>query len=111
MPGLWPGVLGIASGRAVAVVQIGPVGVPFRGPLTVPRSPALTSQTLMPLALAAIEIRGIQVHIGVAAALQWPIQKRLHQLVDLLTDATHLRLGDAALGAQGRDQGIAMIRL
>ena len=65
-----------------------------------------TGGDLLGLALAAIEIRGIQVHIGVAAALQWPIQEGLHLLVDLLTDATHLRLGDAALGAQRRHQGI-----
>jgi hypothetical protein len=65
-----------------------------------------TRGDLLGLALAAIEIRGIQVHIGVAAALQWPIQKRLHLLVDLLADATHLRLGDAALGAQRPHQGI-----
>ena len=53
-----------------------------------------------------MEVSGNEVHVGVAAALQRPSQKRLHLLVDLLTDATHLRLGDAALGAQRRHQRI-----
>jgi hypothetical protein len=35
-----------------------------------------------------------------------PAQERLHLLVDLLTDATHLGLGDAALGAELRHQHI-----
>ena len=41
--------------------------------------------------------------------VQRPVQKGLHLLVDLLADATHLRLGDAALGAQGRHQGINLV--
>ena len=61
---------------------------------------------LLRLAAAALEVGGIKVDVGVAAALQRPTQKRLNLLVDLLTDATHLRLGDAALGAQRSHQGI-----
>ena len=53
-----------------------------------------------------LEVGGIEVDVGVAAALQRSAQKRLHLLVDLLTDATHLRLGDAALGAERRHQRI-----
>ena len=61
---------------------------------------------LLSLAEAALEVGGIEIDVGVAAALQGPAQEGLHLLVDLLTDATHLRLGDAALGAQGGHQGI-----
>jgi hypothetical protein len=61
---------------------------------------------LLSLAEAALEVSGIQVDVGVATALQGPAQKRLHLLVDLLTDATHLGLGDAALGAERRHQRI-----
>ena len=61
---------------------------------------------LLSLAQPPLEVGGIEVDVGVAAALQRPAQERLHLLVDLLTDATHLRLGDAALGAQRRHQGI-----
>ena len=55
---------------------------------------------------AALEVGGIKVNVGIAGLLQGAAQERLHLLVDLLADATHLRLGDAALGAQGRHQGI-----
>ena len=48
-PGLCPWVLGIASGLAVPLVQISQAGAAFRGSLPVPRSPALTSQTLIAL--------------------------------------------------------------
>ncbi len=61
---------------------------------------------LLSLAQPPLEVGGIEIDVGVAAALQGPAQKRLHLLVDLLTDATHLRLGDAALGAERRHQGI-----
>jgi hypothetical protein len=44
--------------------------------------------------------------VGVASTLQRACQKGLHLLVNVLTDATHLRLGDAALGTQRRHQGI-----
>ena len=42
---------------------------------------------LQGLAEAALEVGGIQVDVGVAAALQRPAQKGLHLLIDLLTDA------------------------
>ena len=61
---------------------------------------------LLSLAQPPLEVGGIQVDIGVAAALQRPAQEGLHLLVDLLTDTAHLGLGDAALGAQRRHQGI-----
>ncbi len=39
----------------------------------------------------------VDVGLGLDGLLQGPVQKGLHLLVDLLADATHLRLGDAAL--------------
>ena len=61
---------------------------------------------LLSLSQPPLEVGGIEVDVGVAAALKWPIKEGLHLLVDLLTNATHLRLGDAALGTQGGHQGI-----
>ena len=61
---------------------------------------------LLSLAQPPLEVGGVQVDIGVAAALQRPAQEGLHLLVDLLTDTAHLGLGDAALRAQRRHQGI-----
>ena len=63
---------------------------------------------LQGLAQAALEVGGIEVDVGVgvATALQRPGQKGLHLGIDVLTNATHLRLGDAALGTQGGHQGI-----
>ena len=61
---------------------------------------------LLSLAQPPLEVGGIEVDVGVAAALRRPAQECLHLLVDLLTDTAHLRLGDAALGAQRRHQGI-----
>ena len=61
---------------------------------------------LLSLAEAALEVSGIEVDVGVAAALQRSAQEGLHLLVDLLTDAAHLRLGDAALGTERRHQRI-----
>jgi hypothetical protein len=56
---------------------------------------------LLGLALPPIEEGGVQVDIDIASLLQQPPQESLVLLISLLTDATHLRLGDAALGAQG----------
>jgi hypothetical protein len=61
---------------------------------------------LLSLALPPIEVSGIQVDLGIASLLQRPVQDSLDRPINLLADATHLRLGDAALGVQGRDQGI-----
>ncbi len=52
----------------------------------------------------AVEVGGIELEVGMAAALQGAAQERLHLRIDLLTDATHLRVGDAALGGQGTMQ-------
>lgn len=61
---------------------------------------------LLSLAQPPFEVGGIEVDVGVAAALQRPAQECLHLLVDVLTDTAHLGLGDAALGTQRRYQGI-----
>jgi hypothetical protein len=53
-----------------------------------------------------VEVGGIEVDVGVAGLLQGPVQEGLHLHVDLLADAAHLGLGDAALDAQGGHQGI-----
>ena len=61
---------------------------------------------LLGLSPSPIEVGGIEVDVGVATALQRAAQEGQHLLVDLLADATHLRLGDAALGAQRPHEGI-----
>jgi hypothetical protein len=70
---------------------------------------------LLGLAQPALEVGGIEVDVdvgvgvGVAATLQRPGQKRLHLGIDVLSGAPHLRLRDAALGAQRRHQGINLV--
>ena len=61
---------------------------------------------LLSRAQSALEVNGIQVNIGVAAALQRPAQEGMRLLVDVLADPTQLRLGDVALGAQISYQGV-----
>ncbi len=61
---------------------------------------------LLSLAQSALEVGGIEVDASVATALQRAAQEHLHLLVDLLTVRLHLRVGDAALGAQSRHQRI-----
>ena len=57
------------------------------------------------LAQAAVEVGGIQIHVGVTA-LQRPVQEGLLLHVDLGADAADQGPGDTALHAQGRHQGI-----
>jgi hypothetical protein len=61
------------------------------------RAPRSSGADLESLAQSALEVGGIEVDIGIARLLQWPAQEGLRLLVDVLTDATELRLGDAAL--------------
>ena len=61
---------------------------------------------LQGLAEPAVKVGGIEVEVGVASLVEGPVEEGLHLLVDLLTDAAHLRLGDAALHPQGRHQGV-----
>ena len=56
---------------------------------------------LQGLAQPAVEIGRVHINVGKAAVLQGPAKQGLNLLVDLLADATDLRLGDAALGSQG----------
>ena len=61
---------------------------------------------LQGLAQPPMQVRRVEIDVGVAGLLQGPVQEGLHLLVDVLADAAHLRLGDAALGAQGGHQSI-----
>lgn len=70
-----------------------------------------SGRDLLDLALAALEVSGIEVDVGLVAALQRPGQKSLHRLVDLLTDSTQLRLGVAALGVNGGNEGLDPVPL
>ena len=49
-----------------------------------------------------MQVHRVEIDVCVAGLLQWPVLEGLHLLVDVLADAAHLRPGDSALGAQGR---------
>jgi hypothetical protein len=53
-----------------------------------------------------VEVGGIEIDVGIARLLEWPVQEGLHLLVDVLADAALLGLGDAALHTQRLHQGI-----
>ena len=61
---------------------------------------------LQGLAQPAMEVGGIEVNVGVAGLLQEPVHEGLHLFVDVLTEATQLRLGDGALHPKSSQQGI-----
>ena len=48
---------------------------------------------LQGLAQPPMEVRRVEIVVGVAEPLQGPVQEGLHLLVDVLADAIHLRLG------------------
>ena len=54
--------------------------------------------------IPAVQVRRIEVDVGVAAELQRPVQEGLHLGVEPLADAAHLRFGNAALTLQRRHQ-------
>ena len=56
-----------------------------------------------------VQIRSIEVDIGVTAELERPIQEGLHLGVKALADAAHLRFGDAALTTQRHHQLIHLV--
>jgi hypothetical protein len=53
----------------------------------------------------AVEVRGIEVQVGVAAGIQRPAEERLHLHVDVGADLAHLGFRDPALAAQSSHQG------
>jgi len=53
-----------------------------------------------------VQVGGIAIEVGVALALQRPVQERLHLQVELRADPAHLGFRDLALAAQSRYQGI-----
>ncbi len=83
-----------------------PLGAESLGLAVAHLEPDSAGADLLSLAQPALEVGGIQVEVGIVGHLQATVQERLHLLVDLLTDVTNLRLGDAALGAKSTHQGI-----